>query len=308
MAPKLSAVIPTFNSGALIDRCLDALAAAPEVDDIVVLDGGSTDGTPDRVADRPGVRVLRLPGTLVAARFNVAMREVRNELVLISDDDSFVDPGAPNRLAEAFRKRPRLAVAQPRLRYGDGRDQRSGSQYRTLRSEILASLGLGRVLRRLGPGPLSPKQSGMERATWVPLCGALVRRSAFVGVGGFDERFRFYYDDQDFCRRLVEAGWELAVCWDAEAVHLAGSATAAKDPTGWFGQYQESRFVYLRKHYPRAWRLFAVAWGARAPLHVVAWRLRALARRLRSDAEGARLARDWARVFRSTLRAPRADS
>jgi N-acetylglucosaminyl-diphospho-decaprenol L-rhamnosyltransferase len=307
VATRLSAIIPTYNSGELLPRCLDALAAAPQIDDIVVLDGGSTDSAPERATERPGVRVLRLPGSLVASRFNVGMEQVRNELVLILDDDSYVDPGTPSRLVEALEQRPRLALLQPRLRYGDGREQKSGSHYKTLLNETLGSVGLMRLLRRIEPGALSPKDSGVEPATWVPLCGALVRRSAFQEIGGFDDRFRFYFDDQDFCRRLVEAGWEIAVCWDAGAVHLKGAATAVKDPTSWFGEYQANRFVYLRKHYPRAWLLFAVVWAVRAPLHAVGWWLRALARQARSDAEGARLARQWARVFSATALPPRAE-
>jgi N-acetylglucosaminyl-diphospho-decaprenol L-rhamnosyltransferase len=302
----LSAVIPTYNGGTLLDRCLDALAAA-EVDDVLVLDGGSADGAPDRATGRPGVRVLRFPGTRVSARFNLGMREIRNEYALVLDDDVFVDPDTPRRLAAVLDERASTALVQAHLRFEDGKEQRSGSHYRTLLNETLVSLGLWRLLRGLeSGGRLSPKNRGVEPATWVPLCAALVRRSAFEEIGGFDERFFFYYDDQDFCRRLVEAGWGIAVRWDAGAVHVGGAATAAKDPAGWFGQYQENRFVYLRKHYPRAWRLFAVAWAARASLHVVLWRLRALVRRARSDAEGARLARKWARVFRSTARPPRA--
>jgi len=303
----LSAVIPTYNSGTLLDRCLDALAAAG-VDDVLVLDGGSGDGAPDRATRRPEVRVLRFPGTRVSARFNLGMREARNEYVLVLDDDVFVDPDAPRRLAAVLDERARTGMVQAHLRFADGKEQRSGSHYRTLLNETLMSLGLRRLLRRVEPGggPLSAKERGVEPATWVPLCAALLRRSAFEEIGGFDERFFFYYDDQDFCRRLVEAGWGIAVRWDAGAVHLGGAATAAKDPTGWFGRYQENRFVYLRKHYPRAWRLFAVVWAARASLHVVVWRLRALARRARSDAEGARLARKWSRVFRRTALPPRA--
>jgi hypothetical protein len=98
----------------------------------------------------------------------------------------------------------------------------------------------------------------------------------------------------------------MAVRWDAGSVHVKGAATAAKDPSGWFRRYQESRLVYLRKHYPRSWRLFAVVWAVRALLHTIVWRVRAMAYRLRADREGERDALEWARVFASTARAPRA--
>jgi N-acetylglucosaminyl-diphospho-decaprenol L-rhamnosyltransferase len=306
METKLSAVIPTYNSTRFLERCLDALAGEEEVDEVLVLDGGSSDGAPERVAERPGVRVLCRPDTSMDSRVNLGFREARNEMVLLLNDDAFVDPETPRRLAEAIREQPSVAAVGAHLRFEDGREQKSGSSYRTLLHETLMTLGLERVTRILDPGcVLSPKEKGVEETSWLPLCAAVVRRSALLDIGGFDEKVGFYYDDHDFCRRLSEAGSKLAVRWDAGAVHVQGAATAAKDPVRFFGQYQKTRFLYLRKHYPRGWRLFAVAWGARAFVHMVAWRLRALGHRVRSDADAEQRALEWARIFKSTARAPR---
>jgi GT2 family glycosyltransferase len=142
----------------------------------------------------------------------------------------------------------------------------------------------------------------VEEVRWLPLCCAAARRSPFLETGGFDERYSFYYDDHDFCRRVVEGGWEIAIRWDAGAGHVGGGATSARNPFGWFARYQENRFRYLRKRYPRAWRAFAPIWAARAWMHAVAWRLRALLCRLRHDPNGERAAREWARVFRKVAR------
>jgi N-acetylglucosaminyl-diphospho-decaprenol L-rhamnosyltransferase len=300
---QVSAVIPTFNGGSLLDRCLDALAVASEVAEVLVLDGGSTDGSPERAAGRERVRVLSLPGTSVQARINRGVSEARNEAVLLLNDDAFADPETPRLLAAIIMQRPRVAVVGASLRWEDGSAQRSVGRYRTLWHEILVTLPAGRwatgFLMRDVP---SRKPAGVEPVHWLPLCCAIARRSAFLDVGGFDERYSFYYDDHDFCRRVVERGWEMMVRWDAGAVHVGGGATSARDPRGWFGRYQENRFRYLQKWYPRAWRLFAPVWAARAVVHSAAWRLRARYRMARSDAEGETRAREWARVFASTAR------
>jgi N-acetylglucosaminyl-diphospho-decaprenol L-rhamnosyltransferase len=304
---KLSAVIPTYNSGEVLDRCLDALAGEEEVEEVLVLDGGSTDKAPDRAAQRPGVRVLRRPDTGLPARINLGIREARNEFVLLLNDDAFVDPGTPRRLAEVLEEQPSMAAVGAHLRYEDGREQKSGSAYRTLLHETLATLGLDRLARKLQPGRvLSPKGYGVEEASWLALCAAVLRRSSIEDVGGYDEGITFYYDDHDLCRRICKAGWRMAVRWDAGTVHVKGAATSAKDPAGWFRRYHESRLYYLRKHYPWSWRLFAVVWAVRASVHAIAWRVRALAYRLHSDREGERQALEWARVFGRTARGPRA--
>jgi N-acetylglucosaminyl-diphospho-decaprenol L-rhamnosyltransferase len=296
--PSISAVIPTFNGGWRLERCLDALAAA-HVDDIIVLDGGSTDQSADRAAGRDAVRVLSWPGTSVQSRINRGVAEARNEVVLLLNDDAFVDEETPRLLTAALMEHPRVAVVGAALRWEDGSAQRSVGRYRTLWSEVVVTLPLGRWLSGKLHRPVpARKPSGVERVTWLPLCCAVARRAAFLDVGGFDERYSFYFDDHDFCRRLVEGGWELAVRWDAGAVHVGGGATSAKDPSGWFGRYHENRFVYLRKWYPRAWSAYVPVWAARASFHAAAWHLRGLSRRLRSDADGERAAHEWARLFR----------
>lgn len=300
---RISAVVPTYNSGELLDRCLAALAAADAVDDVTVLDGGSTDGTDERAASWPGVRVVRMAETIVGRRLNEGVAQARNELVLLLNDDAFVDPETPARLAEVMRERPHVGAAGARLRYDDGREQRSAGRYKTLADVTLTVLSLQRLAARVRPSPLRPEPgTPLVWATWLPLCVAVVRRSAFQGVGGFDERFRFYSDDQDFARRLTKGGWTMVVRTDAGAVHIGGGSTSAKDPGPWFARYYQSRFLYLQKHYPRGWRLFAVLWAVRASLHMAVWRGRALKHRLRSDADAERSAREWVHAFRRARR------
>jgi N-acetylglucosaminyl-diphospho-decaprenol L-rhamnosyltransferase len=304
---RISAVVPTYNSGELLDRCLTALAAAKAVEEVIILDGGSTDGTDERAARWPGVRVVRLPGTVVGRRLNEGVAQARHELVLLLNDDAFVDPETPARLAQVLSERPRVGAAGARLRYEDGRAQRSAGRYKTLTDVVLGVLSLQRLAARLRPPAVRPEPgTPFVRATWLPLCVAVVRRSAFQGVGGFDERFSFYSDDQDFARRLTKQGWAMLLRTDAGAVHIGGGSTSSKDPGSWFTRYYQSRFLYLQKHYPRGWRLFAVLWAVRASLHMALWRARALKHRLRSDPEAERSAREWVTAFRRARRPPSA--
>jgi N-acetylglucosaminyl-diphospho-decaprenol L-rhamnosyltransferase len=304
---RISAIVPTYNSGGLIDRCLAALHAAEAVDDVTVLDGGSDDGTEKRAAAWPDVRVLRLEGTIVGRRLNEGVAQACHELVLLLNDDAFVDPETPLRLAEIMLERPRVGAAGASLRYEDGREQRSAGRYKTLTDVTLGVLSLQRLAARLRPASVRPEPgTPVEHATWLPLCAAVVRRSAFQAVGGFDERFAFYSDDQDFARRFTQAGWEMVVRTDAGAVHIGGGSTSSKQPGPWFARYYESRFLYLQKHYPRGWRVFAVVWAVRASLHIALWRARALRHRFRSNPDGERIAREWVTVFRRARCPPRA--
>jgi N-acetylglucosaminyl-diphospho-decaprenol L-rhamnosyltransferase len=296
---RVSAVVPTYNGGDRLHRCLDALEAAGNVDDVIVLDGGSTDGSSDRAGGRPGVRLIRMDSTTITERMNVAFPQTRNDFVMMLNDDAFVDPETPARLAEVLMREPRVAVAGARLRYVDGRDQTSAGGYRTLTDAILSALWLNSLSHRLRRPPVRPDPAtGLERATWLPLCAALVRKRAFEEVGGFDDRYSFYAEDHDLARELASRGWQIVVRPDAGAVHVGGAGTSASEPGPWFARLHQNRFLYLRKYYPRAWRLYAMVWAARASVYMAVWRARALVCRRRSDERGERSALAWVAAFR----------
>lgn len=290
---SVSAVIPHRNSGELLARCVDALEAARGVDEVVVADEGSTDGSAERVAGRPLVRVLQSPGRGFAAAANAGIAAARGERLLLMNSDAFVRPDTVERLARRLDEDERLALCGAALMDENGERAKTHSFLFTLRRALLDAVGVAPPLRQEG--------SGLQQVEAVfPTC-ALARREAVEEVGGFDERFLFYYEDQDLCRRLALAGWRQAVDWDAEAVHVGGGSTSSRAPQRWFSQYHASRLVYLRKHYPRGWRLYAALWALKASVHVLAWSVRAVASRMRSDAQGAELAREWAAAFGRTV-------
>ena len=294
-APGVSVLIRTYNSGSLIERCLEAVRAARGVDETLVLDGGSNDGTPDR-AEALGATVLRMPGTGPTHRINVGVRIARHDLVLLLDDDAFVDPETPAQMAAVMAEQPEVGAIGAALRNGDGDEARSTRPCKTLGSVTLDAMGL----RRIAPSERSAARQSesdepVRNVTWVPLCSAMVRRQAFDDVGGIDERFTFYGADDEFAHSLLDRGWRLAVRRDAGAVHLGSASTAAKHPARWFPLYQQEQFRYLQKHYPHSWRTYEAVWLVRASLHAAVWSARA--RRSR-DADARAEAQEWADAFR----------
>jgi GT2 family glycosyltransferase len=289
----VSAVIPHRNSGELLGRCLDALAAARSVDEVIVADEASTDGSAEAAARRSGVRVIQSPGKGFAIAMNAGIEAAQGEWLLLANSDSFVRPDTVERLLRRLEENPRLALCGAALVDDDARRTKTHHYVFTLRRALVDALGIR--------PPLSQEGSGLERVEAVfPTC-ALARRAAVDGVGGFDERFLFYYEDMDLSRRLARAGWEQAVDWDAEAVHVGGGSTSSGRPQRWFRQYHASRLLYLRKHYPRGWVLYIALWAPKALAHSLAWRVRASIRGLRADAAGATVAREWASAFRQAV-------
>jgi GT2 family glycosyltransferase len=285
----VSAVIPHQNSGDLLDRCLDALAACHSVDEVVVADEGSTDGSVERAARRTRVRVVESPGRGFAVAMNAGIAVAAGEWLLLMNSDAFVRPDTVERLRRRLEEEPRLALCGAALLEPSGAPSKSHTYLFTLRRAFIDALNIRPTVPSTG--------EGLQFVEAVfPTC-ALARRSAIEAVGGFDERFLFYYEDMDLCRRLHDAGWQQAVDWDAAAVHVSGGSTSVRQRQRWFRQYHESRLVYLRKHYPRGWLAYLAVWAPKAFAHAFAWRARAVARHLRRDRAGESVAREWASSF-----------
>jgi N-acetylglucosaminyl-diphospho-decaprenol L-rhamnosyltransferase len=281
----VSVVIPNRDGGALLRRCLDAVGSACGVGEVVVVDDGSTDGSPEEAAARAGVRVERSPGRGFAVAANFGVAATAGDLVLMLNSDAFVEPDTVELLALPFAGRPRLALCGAALVHEDGSRAKTRDRPLTLVRAVREALSLH--LERL------PEGSGFERVDFVPLACALVRRRAWEEIGGLDERYRFYYEDHDLCWRLIREGWEVGVRWDATAVHVEGGSSRVHDPAAWFRRYHVSRLAYLRKRYPAGWPLYLAVWAPSAAVHSAAWVARASARR---DRRGLAWASAYARA------------
>jgi GT2 family glycosyltransferase len=290
---SVSAVIPHRNSGVLLEQCVEALLAASGVDEIVVADESSTDGSVERVAGKPRVRIVTSVRRGFAAAMNVGIEAASGERLLLLNSDAFVRPDTVERLDRRLDEVPRLALCGAALFNPDGTRSKTHTFRFTFWRAIADTLNIRPPIAQVG--------RGLEVTHAVlPTC-ALARREALEEIGYFDERFLLYYEDLDVSQRLARAGWLQAIDWDAEATHVSGGSTSVGARQRWFAQYHRSRAIYMRKHYPRGWALYAVLWAVKASTHAVVWSLRARRRRRRGDAPGAELAREWAAAFRQSI-------
>ena len=79
-------------------------------------------------------------------------------------------------------------------------------------------------------------------------CGMLISRSILEVVGGFDERFKMYYEDSDLCLRIRKAGYKIMVVTSAKMWHKVASSSGGKyspNERYWMGH---SSVQFFRKH------------------------------------------------------------
>jgi GT2 family glycosyltransferase len=208
----VAVVIATRNRGPELLGTLARLRGLDEQPPIVVVDNASTDGTAELVrANYAGIQVVGLRGNRGAAARTVGARLVDSPYVAFSDDDSWWAPGALHRAVPQLDRHPRLAVLAARVLVGP--DQR-----------------LDPVCDQMAHSPLPPADDlpGPSVLGFIA-CGAVVRRAAFLEVGGFDVRLGVGGEEELLAVDLAARGWGLAYVEEVVAYH---HPSPCRNPSG----------------------------------------------------------------------------
>jgi len=240
---RVAVVIATRNRGTELVGTLNRLRALDEQPPIVVVDNGSTDGTAELVrAHHPGVQVVGLRCNRGAAARTVGVRLVDSPYVAFSDDDSWWAPGALTRAADLLDRHPRLAVLAARVLVGPE------ERLDPVCEEMAHS-----------PLPLADDLPGPSVLGFIA-CGAVVRRVAFLEVGGFDVRLGVGGEEELLSVDLAARGWGLAYVDEVVASH---HPSPSRDPSG-------RRRVQVRNALWSAWLRRPLGGAARQTAHLTA--------------------------------------
>jgi GT2 family glycosyltransferase len=238
---KISAIVLTWNGVAYIEECLASLLAQDCADlEVLVVDNGSADGTPELVAGRfPDVKLIRNERNLgFAAGNNCGLRAASGDLLLLLNQDVKVQPGFLACLARTCEE-PAVGIAGGKLLYPDGTIQHAGGYLYGPRGET------GHVGRH---APDDGRFDQVADADFVTAAALAIRRTALAQIGPLDEGFApAYYEDVDWCYRARAAGWRVVYQPGAVAMHHESTATAPESHERKFALNQ-GRVRFLLKH------------------------------------------------------------
>jgi len=256
-APKLTAVVVSYNVRALLEACLvslrDAVAAAPDVPTrVVVVDNASTDGSAAMVRERfPEVELRALDRNLgYGGGCNVVLRGLDTPYVLLLNPDTEMRGDAPAALVRFLEAHPAAGVVGGRLVYPDGGFQHSAFAFPNLAMSFLDFFPLNHRLTESRVNGRYPRGwYGQAFRVGHPLGACMcLRRAAVEAAGPFDEGFFMYAEELDLCWRIREAGWQVWYTPDATIVHHAGASTQQLRGE-MLVQLHRSRYRFFAKHY-----------------------------------------------------------
>ncbi len=245
--PRLSIVIVTFNEIAYTRKCVASIVAhTPDPYEIVFVDNGSTDGTPEWLATVPGARVLRNATNLgFAAAANQGIRAAAADRIVLLNNDVVLTEGWLAGLARHLERDPRVGLVGPVSNYVSGAQLDPTAAYESV-------LEMEEHARRTAR---ERRGQSEEARRLVGFC-LLARAQVFREVGLFDERFALgNFEDDDLCVRAALAGWRLVIAKDV-FVHHYGSRTFLGNRINYREALERNKAYFLEK-----WRGVVAAAG-----------------------------------------------
>lgn len=208
---------------------------------IILVDNASGDDSLAVFArELPEAERIAMPENAGFARaMNAALATVTEPVAFLLNSDITFMPDAIRLLVDALESDPAAALACPRLLRPDGSEQAAVVPEPRLYWE-LTNRSLPRHLMQI------PRDRASAVPSVVGPCMAL-RIERCRETGFLDERFFFFFEETDFCRRLNLAGRHVLYVPQARVVHLQGES-ANRRPVRARIQFYESRLRYFRKH------------------------------------------------------------
>jgi len=266
-APRLSVIIVNRNTCDVLRACLRSLEpplASGDVE-VIVVDNGSADGSPQMVAaEFPAVTLIALPENRgFAVANNIGMRAARGRYFLILNSDTEILADALERICDYLDANPDVGALGPQLLNTDRTLQYSCRRFPSFRTALFHRYS---IMTKLFPRNRFSSQYLMTDVghdhtmdvDWVSGAALVVRREVFEQSGGFDEGFFMYAEDVDWCYRIKQAGWRIVYLPEAQILHHIGKSTRLV-PYAMIYQRHRSMWRFYRKHYSRGIVLVDVA-------------------------------------------------
>ena len=197
--PRISAIVVSRNRRELLQRSLEALGSLHQV---IVVDNGSSDGSPALEEQFTSARFIRLPKNFgLTKALNLGIRGAEGEYLLFLRDDACIPAGAASQLADILEAAPEVGAVCPKF---EGHDQVSA------------------LPTPAHPYPEWHTAGGGEFDDVECAKGAaiMVRHQFIRAMRNIDERYGNYGSDIDLCAQVVRrAAKKVRIACNVKALH-----------------------------------------------------------------------------------------
>ena len=237
---SVSVIIVNWNTGKLLQECLESLDKLPErslIRLVVIVDNSSTDSSVSQAqetADRAGFTILLQTENLGFAKANnIGIAYVQehggaDDHILLLNPDTVVHPHAIEHMISVLVSKDTIGIVGPKLLEATGAVQPSVRSFPTLPVFMLLFLKLHRIFSNTATWQkyilADFDHTTQQSVDQVMGAAFLIRNTAMQAIGPLDEGFWIWFEEVDYCKRAKDAGFEILYTPSATVTHHKGTS------------------------------------------------------------------------------------
>ncbi len=186
-----SVIVPVFNAESTVSECISSLLKQEfsAKFEIIVVDDGSTDKTPERIKKIKGIKIIRQKNSGPATARNNGARNARHEIVVFIDADCIAEKNWLEEMVSPFKNKRVVGVQ---------------GAYKTKQKEFIARFVQTEIEYRY------KKMKSSKKIDWIGSYSAAYRKEIFLKEQGFSREFlKASGEDPDLSYKLSEKGYLL---------------------------------------------------------------------------------------------------
>lgn len=230
---KLSVIVVKYHCNKYLDSCLKSIGSDKDSECIVI----------DNDVNNVGY----------GAGCNIGAKKAKRKYLLFLNPDTVVLPRSLEKMVDYMEKNPDISVLGPKI-YKNFQKEKQLSFCR-FPDPLTAFFVFSPLQKVWQDNPFfsryvyeeDKKDNGALEVGAVAGAAILIRRDIFESVGGFDEKFFLYFEENDLCRRIKNYGGKIFYYPEAEIIHFGGKSTVDLGEADKY--FRQSRSYFLRKSY-----------------------------------------------------------
>ena len=253
---ELSVVILNYNVQHFLNLCLESVIEATRNihAEIIVVDNASKDGSVAMLKQKfPQVRcVVNKENTGFSKGNNIGVKHAKGNYICILNPDTVVSESAFESLLRFCNQNENVGVVGPKLVDGSGlflKECKRGAP--SPWNAFTKITGLYKLSKRWFGAYYNMKLAEDTTGKTAAVVGAfmMLKKSIYNEIGGFDESFFMYFEDDDFCYRIAQMGYHNYYVPTSTCIHFKGESTLRNKE--FQVRFQAGINQFYQKHFPK---------------------------------------------------------
>jgi len=249
--PLVSIIIPVYNQLELTKACLASIRENTDLVDyeIIVVDDCSDEETRAYLAAREDIRLVRNDQNVRFARAcNQGAAAAKGRYLMFLNNDTLVHKGWLSALVSRIMSDASIGLVASRLLCPDGTIQHAGVVFK---DEPADRPTYGLHIYRGYKGDYALANTPKQYASITGAC-MLVAAALFEELGGLDVSYGMYYEDNDLCMKITEAGYKVIYEPASVVTHLENQSQSAAVKAG----FKPAEKIFIER-----WEKKLQSWG-----------------------------------------------